>query len=57
MNKEKNQEDIIDILKSAQEKVSGIVLPSMGLLDNEESIYVDGKEVISQKDDKEEWEC
>lgn len=57
MNKEKNQEDIIDILKSAQEKVSGIVLPSMGLLDNEESIYVDGKEVISQKDDKEEQEC
>ena len=54
MNKEKNKEDIIDILKSAQEKVSGIVLPSMGLLDNEESIYVDGKEVISQKDDKEE---
>ena len=54
MDKKKNQEDIIDILKNAQEKVSGIILPSMGLLDNEKSIYVDGKEVISQKDDKEE---
>lgn len=58
-DKNKNQEETyIDILKNAQEKLSGIVLPSMGLLDNEVKIEIKGSEFLNQgKDDKEKDVC
>lgn len=45
--------DYIDILKNAQDKVPKIVIPSMGMLDKKETIYIDGKEIFNKKDDKE----
>lgn len=51
--KDVEEKDYIDILKNAQDKVSKIVIPSMGLLDKKETIYIDGKEVFKKKDDKE----
>ena len=44
-------ETYIDILKAAQDKLSGIVLPSMGLLNNEVKVTVQGSEFLNQKKD------
>ena len=42
-------ESYVDILKSAQDKLSGIILPSMGLLNNEVRVKVEGSEFLNQK--------
>ena len=54
-NKKNVHEDTyIDILRKAQSKMSGIILPSMGLLDNEVKIDIKSSEFINQKKDGEE---
>ena len=54
-DKKNNQEEnYVKILKSAQDKLSGIVLPSMGLLNNEVRIDIKGSEFLNQKKDGKE---
>ena len=56
MDDKKNikEETYIDILKVAQNKMNGIILPSMGLLDNEVKIEINGSEFLNKKKDGEE---
>ena len=56
MDNKKNEMDetYIDILKNAQDKLSGIVLHSMGLLNNEVKVKVKGSEFLNQKKDGKE---
>ena len=42
------QKNYIEILKEAQEKMPGIVIPSMGMIDNEFQIEIDGKDYIKK---------
>ena len=54
-NQEKKIEDqdYIDVLKKAQEELPGVVLPSMGLIQNDVMIQIDGKKVIGKNEIKE----
>ena len=48
-NKNVQEENYVEILKKAQEKVSKIVLPSMGLLNNEVKVNIKGNQFLNQK--------
>ena len=46
-NKKKQEDDVksyIEILKEAEKKMTNLVLPSMGMLDNEKKIDIDVKD-------------
>lgn len=49
--KEEEVQNYIDILEEAQKKLSDVVLPSMGLIDNEKDILIDGKDYIKNNND------
>ena len=54
MDNKVNENNYIEILEIAQKKLSGIVLPSMGLLNNEVKVNINGSEFLNQKKDGEE---
>lgn len=50
LNNEEIEKSYIVLLKEAQESVPGVVLPSMGMLDNEVKVEIDGKEYLGEFD-------
>lgn len=53
MDNEK-EKTYISILEEAQESMSDIVLPSMGIIDNETKVEIDANDYIKNKKSKEE---
>lgn len=50
LNNEENEKSYITLLKEAQENVPGVVLPSMGMIDNEVKVNIDVKEYLGEFD-------
>ena len=51
-NKEEEIKSYIDILKEASEELPNLVLPSMGIIDNEEKVDIDVKDYFINKDNQ-----
>ena len=48
-NKEEEFKSYIDIIKEASEKIPNLILPSMGIIDNEKKIDIDAKDYLIKK--------
>lgn len=46
---DKNNEGLIDKIKKIQDKFPNLILPSMGLLDNEKRVKVDAKNYMKNR--------
>ena len=54
-NKTKNEDEtLIFKLNKAQEELVGLVLPSMGIIQNDNKVVIDGKDYIRSKGFKED---
>ena len=51
-NKEEETKTYIDILKEATKSLPNIVLPSMGIIDNEKKIDIEAKDYFIKKDNQ-----
>ena len=52
-NKNLEGQDYIDILKNVQQAFPNIIIPSMGLIQNQNQIHIDGKKIFNDKESKE----
>lgn len=52
-NKQIEEKDYIDILKNTQQEFPDIIIPSMGLIENQNKIIIDGKTIFNDKESKE----
>lgn len=52
-NKNLEEQDYIDILKNVQQEFPNIIIPSMGLIQNQKKIIIDGKTIFNDKESKE----
>lgn len=52
-NKNFEEKDYIDVLKNVQQELPNIVIPSMGLIQNQNPIHIDGKKIFNDKESKE----
>ena len=52
-NKNLEEQDYIDILKNVQQEFPNIIIPSMGLIQNQNQIHIDGKKIFNDKESKE----
>lgn len=52
-NKNFEEKDYIDVLKNVQQELPNIVIPSMGLIQNQNPIHIDGKVIFNDKEGKE----
>ncbi len=52
-NKNLEEQDYIDILKNVQQAFPNIIIPSMGLIQNQNQIHIDGKKIFNDKESKE----
>ena len=52
-NKNFEEKDYIDVLKNVQQELPNIVIPSMGLIQNQNPFHIDGKVIFNDKEDKE----
>lgn len=52
-NKQIEEKDYIDVLKSTQQEFPDIIIPSMGLIKNQNKIIIDGKTIFNDKESKE----
>ncbi len=50
-NKEEEMKSYIDILNDALKELPNIVLPSMGMIDNEEKVDIDGMDYFIKDSD------
>lgn len=51
---EKEEEQITNIINDVQEEFPNLKLPSMGIIDNEKKIEINGKDYIDSKSNEEE---
>ena len=51
-NKDKEIKTYIEILKEANKEMPNIVLPSMGIVDNEKKVDVNAKDYLIKKDNQ-----
>lgn len=52
-NKNLEEQDYIDILKNVQQAFPNIIIPSMGLIQNQNQVHIDGKKIFNDKESKE----
>ena len=52
-NKNFEEQDYIDVLKNVQQEFPNIIIPSMGLIQNQNQIHIDGKKIFNDKESKE----
>ncbi len=52
-NKQIEEKDYIDVLKNTQQEFPDIIIPSMGLIKNQNKIIIDGKTIFNDKESKE----
>lgn len=52
-NKQIEEKDYIDVLKNTQQEFPDIIIPSMGLIKNQNKIIIDGKTIFNDKEGKE----
>ncbi|MDD5826516.1 MAG: hypothetical protein PUD25_01940 [Bacilli bacterium] len=52
-NKNLEEQDYIDILKNVQQEFPNIIIPSMGLIQNQNQVHIDGKKIFNDKESKE----
>ncbi len=50
----KEEKNYIEFLKEEKEKLKGITIPTMGMMDNEEKIGIEGKDYLIEKDNQKE---
>ena len=53
-NKEKKEETLIKALENVQKEFPNLVLPNMGIIDNEKKIEINGKDYLKKNDNREE---
>lgn len=46
----KNEESLIEKIQKAQDKFPNLILPSMGLLNNDKGVQVDAKNYMKNRD-------
>lgn len=54
MDNKKKNENIISTLVDVQKKFPNLVLPNMGIIDNEKKVDINGKEYLKTKKIKED---
>ena len=52
-NKQIEEKEQIDVLKNTQQEFPDIIIPSMGLIKNQNKIIIDGKTIFNDKESKE----
>ena len=52
-NKNLEEQYYIDILKNVQQEFPNIIIPSMGLIQNQNQVHIDGKKIFNDKESKE----
>lgn len=52
-NKNLEEQDYIDLLKNVQQEFPNIIIPSMGLIQNQNQVHIDGKKIFNDKESKE----
>ena len=52
-NKNFEEQDYIDVLKNVQQEFPNIIIPSMGLIQNQNQVHIDGKKIFNDKESKE----
>lgn len=52
-NKNLEEQDYIDILKNVQQEFPNVIIPSMGLIQNQSQVHIDGKKIFNDKESKE----
>ncbi|MEE3342533.1 MAG: hypothetical protein VZS44_00370 [Bacilli bacterium] len=53
-NKENDDKTLIKTLEDVQKEFPDLILPNMGIIDNEKDVEINGKDYLKNKDAKEE---